>query len=212
MFPIPQDINGNVSFETQDVTDTLIFAAQGLGELAVSPFATASQVTKALLMHDLGIIRDRNGNLVAAPLGGFNATTEWAAVIGFKPELLQRKFDLGELNQEMREYVEFRSNLLLQNWDTFLQEHERALNENRDIPDGTLRRLRKRHNVLLNSISDPGVRERVLGSYNHRLRNRGIGHSQLDRQMDVFYDNLLLDVFGTFTSTDTRLIQTRNTE
>jgi hypothetical protein len=210
MFPIPQDINGNVSFEAQDVSDTLAFILRGMGELAVSPFATTSQVTKSLLMNDLGSIRDKNGNLVASPTGGFNWQTEWATAFGFKPELLQRKFDLSEINEETRKYVEFRSNMLVMNFDTFLQEHQSSLEDERDIDEDTLRQFRKRQNVLLNSITDPGVRQRVLDSFNNRLRNRD--QSQLDRQSQVYYDNMLLDVFGTYTSTDTRLIQTRDTE
>ena len=209
MFVEPQDINGNVSFEASDVSDTLAFIAQGMGELAVSPFSVTNQLNKAMLMQDLGVIRDKNGNLVAAPIGGFNWQTEWATAIGFKPELLQRKFDLSEINEETRQYVLFRSNMLVMNWDTFLQEWERARVEERDIDEDTLRRFRKRQNVLLNSISSPGVRQRVLESFNNRLVTRKQGNSQLDRQMQLFYENMLIDLAGSFTSTDTRLIQTR---
>lgn len=212
MFPVPQDINGNVSFEAQDITDTLQFIGTGGIGLATSPFATTNQVHKYMLMNDLGQIRDKNGNIVAAPVGGFNWQTEWAALIGFKPELLQRKFDLSEINEETRGYVEFRTQMLVQNWDDFLMEYQRALDDNRDMDEDTVRQLRKRHNVLLNSITDPGVRQRVLDSYNHKLRNRSTGNSQLDRQQQRFYENMLLDVHGTFTSNDTRLIQTRDTE
>jgi hypothetical protein len=209
MFVSPQDINGQVSFGAQDVSDTLAFVLRGMGELAVSPFSLTNQVTKAMLMQDLGIIRDKNGNLVAAPLGGFNRQTEWATAIGFKPELLQRKFDLSEINEETRQYVLLRSNMLVMNWDTFLQEWEKARIEDRDIDEDTLRQFRKRQNVLLNSISSPGVRQRVLESFQQRLVQRKQGNSQLDRQMQTYYENMLLDLAGEFTSSDTRLIQTR---
>ena len=209
MFAEPQDINGQVSFEAQDVTDTITFLVQGMGELAASPFGITNQATKAMLMHDLGIIRDKNGNLIAAPLEGFNWQTEWATAIGFKPELLQRKFDLSEINEESREYVQLRSNMLVMNWDTFLQEWESARVEDRDIDEDTLRRFRKRQNVLMNSISSPGVRARVLESFNRRLVTRKTGNSQLDRQMQTYYENMLLDLAGEFVSSDTRLIQTR---
>jgi hypothetical protein len=211
MFVSPQDINGQVSFEASDVTDTLAFIGRGMGELASSPFSLTNQLNKAMLMQDLGVIRDKNGNLVAAPTNGFNWQTEWATAIGFKPELLQRKFDLSEINEETRQYVLFRSNMLVMNWDTFLQEWERARVEERDLDEDTLRQFRKRQNVLLNSISSPGVRQRVLESFQNRLTQRRQGNSQLDRQMQTYYENMLLDLAGEFTSADTRLIQTRET-
>ena len=212
MFPTPQDINGNVSFEAQDILDTFQFAAKSTVDIAVSPFASTSQVQKYLLMSDLGQIRDKNGNIVAAPKGGFDPMTEIATLLGFKPELLQRKYDLSEINEETRKYVEFRTQLLVNNWDSFLQEYERARVDKRDMDEDTLRNLRKRHNVLMNSISSPGVRRRVMDSYNNKIRNRGEGNSQLDRQMQRYYENMLFDLSGTFTSSDTRLIKTRDTE
>ena len=212
MFPVPQDINGQVSFEAQDIMDTFQYLMAGSIELGTSPFASTSQVQKYMLMRDLGILRDKNNNIVAAPVGGFDWQTEIAALIGFKPELLQRKYDLSEINEETRKYVEFRTSLMVKNWQSFLQEYERARVEGRDLDEDTLRRLRKRHNVLLNSITDPGVRRRVLDSYSNKLRGMTTGNSQLDRQYEKFYENMLLDVYGTFTSTDTRLIQTRDTE
>ena len=80
------------------------------------------------------------------------------------------------------------------------------------MDEDTLRKIRKRHNVLINGVDNPGVRRKILDSYGNKLRNRKSGNSQLDRQQQKFYDNMLLDVFGTFTSTDTRLIKTRDTE
>lgn len=212
VFITPQDINGNVSFEAQDVTDTLSFLGRGMIEGIASPFSTGNQVMKYFLMRDLGAIRDKNGNLVANPREGFNWQTEWATLIGFKPELLQRKFDLSEINEETRKYVEFRTAILVNNWDSFMQEYERARVEGRDLDEDTIRMIRKRHNVLVNGISDPGVRRKVIDSYRNKLRNRKKGNAQLDRQMQQYYDNMLIDVFGTFTSTDTRLIQTRDTD
>lgn len=212
MFPIPQDINGNVSFSAQDVTDTLQFIVKGGAAVATSPFASTSQVEKYMLMRDLGQIRDTNGNIVAAPQDGFNWQTEWAALAGFKPELLQRKFDLSEINEATRKYVEFRTQMLVQNWDDFLMEYNRALEDNREMDEDVIRQLRKRHNVLLNAVSDPGVRRKILDSYGHKIRNRGVGDSQLDRQMQTYYENMLLDIHGTFTSSSTRMIQTRDTE
>lgn len=208
-FGISQDINGQVSFDGQDIQDTLLFISKGMGELALSPFATGRQIDKFMLMQDLGVLRDKNGNLVSAPLNGFNWQTEWATAMGFKPNDLQEKFDLSEINQTVRDYVRFRSNMLLLGWDDFLQDYNRARAEGRTLTEEQILRHRKRQAVLINSISDPGVRQRVRESFRQRLIGRRSGNSQLDRQQQEFYDNMVLDVAGELTSNSTRLIQTR---
>jgi len=205
---VPQDINGEVSFAPQDVTDALKFIAEGTMGVMMSPFATGNQIDKFLLMRDLGVLRDQNGNLLAAPEGGFNWQTEWATLIGFKPELLQRKFDLSSINENVRKTVEFRTSMLLEGWDSFLMDHERARREGRDLTDEELSMHRKRREVIIGSISDPGVRQQVMESFRNKLNARRTGNTQLDRQMHKFYDNMVLDISNEFTS-GTRLIQTR---
>lgn len=207
-FATPQDINGQVSFAAEDVTDTLRFMVEGARGLALSPFATGRQMDMYFLMRDLGQLRDKNGNLIAAPREGFNWQTEWATLMGFKPEILQRKFDLSTINEELRKHVEFRTTVLLEAWDSFLMDVEKARSEDRELSDDELRRHRKRRQVIVDSISDPGIRQQVMKSFRNKLTERRAGGSQIDRQMQKFYDNMVLDITSEFTG-GTRLVQTR---
>lgn len=205
-FATPQDINGQVSFSAQDVSDTLVFLLDDLSELAKSPFATGRQIDMFYLMRDLGELHDVNGQLLAKPLGGFNWQTEWATLMGLKPDLLQQKFDLSEINNSRRETIQFRTNLLLHQWDKFLLDLEAARKEGRDLTEDEIRQHQKRHNVILNSISDPQMRQKVLDSYANKIRDRRFGNSQWDRQMQEYYDNMIIDLTDTIFDSG-RLIQ-----
>jgi hypothetical protein len=163
-------------------------------------------------MQDLGVIKDKNGNVIASPIKGFNWQTEWATLMGFKPQDLQEKFDLSEINESVRKTVEFRSNMLLHAWDDFLMDYESARNEGRDLSDEVIARHRKRHEVIINSVQDQGMRRKIRDSFTQRMRNRRQGESQLDRQQQRFYDNMILDVADEAISNSTRLIQTREQE
>lgn len=206
-FSTPQDINGRVSFSAQDVSDTLRFLADDLAELAKSPFATGRQIDMFYLMRDLGQLHDTNGNLLAAPVEGFNWQTEWGTLVGFKPDLLQKKYDLSEINQTYRDTVQFRTQLLIHQWDKFLLDLEGARKEGRDLSDDEVRQHRKRHDVILNSIADPGLRQKVMESYSNKLRDRRVGGSQWDRQMQEYYDNMVIDLTGELVNDSGRLIQ-----
>jgi hypothetical protein len=208
---LPQNINGEVSFSAQDVTDALRDMASDLSELAKSPFATGRQIDMFFLMRDLGQLHDTNGNLLAAPVDGFNWQTEWATLVGFKPDILQKKYDLSEINEDYRKTVEFRAQLLLQSTDKLLLAIESARKEGRDLTEDEIRRHQKRHNIYLNSITDPGLRRKVMESYSNKLRNRRVGESQWDRQQQTFWDNMVLDLADSVFDSN-RLIQTGDEE
>jgi hypothetical protein len=210
-FAAPQDINGQVSFEAQDVSDTIRDLVHGARGLAMSPFATGRQIDMFYLMQDLGVLRDQNGNLIAAPKEGFNWQTEWATLMGFKPEELQRKFDLSSINEDRRKTIEFRTALLLEGYDMFLMDIERATKEGRELTDEEIARHSKRRNVIINSVSDPGMRRKVMESFRNRLRERRAGNTQIDRQMQQFYSNAVFDLTDSIFDSQ-RLIKTRESD
>lgn len=191
-FAVPQDINGRTDVTSQDVSDVLRRVGTDIVGLAVSPFSITNQYNKFRLMSDLGVLQDKNGNLIAAPFGGFNWKTEWGTLVGFKPELQQRKFDIGEQLQAERDYVEFRSALMLKQHDAWMMARERARRDDRELTEEELRRAETDRKVLVDSLN-PAVRRRVMQSFNRRLRGRRAGGSQLDRQMAKYWEN---DLFG----------------
>jgi hypothetical protein len=169
------------------------------------------------LMTDLGVLRDKNGSHISAPIGGYNPQTEWAALIGFKPNDLQKRFDLSEQNQAERDYVQFRSTMLLKQFDEFLMALERARVDGKDLTEEQKRQFRVDRQVQIDAL-EPEVRIKVLRSFRQRLEGRRAGNSQLDRQQQRYWDNatikLVDDGFqnpirqGTgIISDDTRIIQ-----
>lgn len=214
-FATPQDMNGETELTAQEISDGLRRMTSDVSDILTSPFAVTSQYNKFRLMQDLGILRDKNGNLVAAPSGGFNWQTEWAALVGFKPELLQKKFDISEINQEEIDYVRFRTSVLLKQWDEFLMAYNRAQTSGKPMTEEDMQKHRVDYLVGVDSLQ-PHVRKKVMDSFRRRLRERRAGNSQLDRQQQKFYDNMVIrmtdawfdDVRGrSTTSDDTRIIQ-----
>ena len=215
-FATPQDTNGETEVTMTEVSDVLRRVGTDIVGVAASPFATTSQINKFFLMRDLNSLVDKNGNEIARPIEGFNPMTEWAALIGWKPDLLQRKFDLSELNQARRDYVEFRTNMLLRQFDRFLMASNRARDEGRDLTDEELRQHRVDYLVLVDSLN-PEVRREVMKRFRGRIGRRARpGGSQLDRQQREFWDNMVIDLTDAvyddlrgkgIRSDDTRLIQ-----
>lgn len=212
----PRDINGRTNVRAQDISDVLRRTGTDIIGLAVSPFAITSQIAKAWLMHDLGAIRDKNGNIIAQPEGGFNWQTEWAAVIGFKPEALQRKFDLSEMNQARRDYVELRSNMLLIQFDKYLMAIERSRVRGVPLTVEEISQYDTDRTVLEETIR-PDARDEVLQSFRARLVDRETGGSQFQRQQREYWeknftfplaDSLLDQLRGRgITTGGTRIIQ-----
>jgi hypothetical protein len=208
-----QDINGESQITDQDVTDALRRAKRDISALATSPLATASQYSKFRYMSDLGVLPDKNGNLIAAPKGGFNPQTEWAALIGFKPNILQAKFDLSEINQNETDYVNFRVGMLMQGFDRFLMAHQRSIDDGKPLTDEELGEFQRDHEVLMGAM-DPHVRQKVLQIFGRRLSGRAFKENQYDRQMRRFWDNMIIRLTdsliadGDLTADGTRIIQT----
>ncbi len=184
----PQDMHGRTDVSATDVSDTLRSVGEDIIGFVTSPFAVTSQWNKAWLMHDLGVLRDKNGNFIAQPQGGFNLQTVWGAGFGWKPDALQRKFDLSEMNEARREYIQFRTNMLLIEFDKFLIALERARTSGVPMTEDETRRHRVKRQVLVDSLH-PDARFAVLRAFRQRLKDRRGGGSQFERQQKTYWDN-----------------------
>lgn len=210
-FARPQSIDGDVNLTGQNVTDALRRIATGVPGLLTSPLSSASQFNKFMLMRDLGVLRDKRGSLIADPANGFNRQTEWATLIGFKPEEVQRKFDMSDGNQEVKDYINFRTDMLMQETDRFLMALEEARAANKPLSQSEVAEFSRLREFLINT-TNPDVRYKVSEQFDQRFRARLAGESQMDRQIQTYYNNIILDLVGELTSEDTRLYQTRESE
>jgi hypothetical protein len=208
----PKPVDRSVNATAQDITDALTFMATDVSEIMVSPFSTASQVARFMLMRDLGVIKDTQGNTIARPIGGYNPQTEWAALIGVKPNDLQRKFDLADMNKAYEDYIDLRVNMLLRNFDEYMATVNQHVSTQTPMEQETQRLFRKRWDIIVNSIEDEGLRDKVKQRWADRLDQRLTGDSQLDRQIQTFYRNMVTELVGAHTSTGTRLVQTREND
>jgi hypothetical protein len=208
--PAPTD--GAVDAKAQDVTDSLAFFALDMGEMAVSPFSTATQLARFWLMRDMGVIKDTQGNTISAPEGGYNPQTEWAALLGIKPNDLQKKFDLADMNKAYEDAVNLRVNMLLRNFDEYMVAVDQHLDTATPFEVEAQRLFRKRWHITVDSIQDEGLREKVRERWADALERRLTGDSQLDRQIQTYYRNMVQDLVGAHTSTGTRVVQTRENE
>jgi hypothetical protein len=208
----PKPADGSVDVSSQDITDALVFFTADIGEILVSPFSTASQISRFFLMRDLGIIKDTQGNTIAKPINGYNPQTEWAGLIGIKPNDLQKKFDLADMNQAYEDAVDLRVDMLLRNFDEYMMVVNQKTEEQTPLEAEARRLYRKRWAIIVDSIQDEGLREKVRERWTQALDRRLTGDSQLDRQIQTYYRNLVTDLVGAHTSTGTRLVQTREKE
>ena len=208
----PKSTDGSVNATHQDVTDALTFFAADMGELAVSPFSTASQVSRFFMMKDLGVIKDTQGNTIANPEGGYNPQTIWAGLLGIKPNDLQRKFDLADMNKAYEDAADLRVNMLLRNFDEYMMTVNQHLENQTPFEAESQRLFRKRWSIIVDSIEDEGLRDKVRQRWGEALERRLSGDSQLDRQIQVYYKNMVTELVGAHTSEGTRLVQTRENE
>ena len=212
-FGTPMRRDGRTDLEASDVMDWAQRLVSPTSKVLLSPFASANQYAKFRLMQDLGVIRDNNGNLIAAPREGFNLQTEIATLIGFKPDLLQRKFDLSDILQAERDYVELRVNMMVKGFDEFLIAMETARVENRNLSDEELKRFRKDRELFVAGL-DPSVRQKVLERFRRRVSGRLNKDNQHDRLMRRYWENMVFRVTddlltdGNLVEDGARLIQT----
>ena len=191
---VPQDVSGQTDLTGQDVADVLLRIGENISDVALSPLSSTTQYNRYRMMTDLHQLIDRNNNVIYAPPGGFKWQTRWATLIGFKPEILQRKHDLSEMVQAKRDYVAFRSNMLMAGHDKWLMDWQRAKDSGTQLTDEELRVHEVNRQVLIDSLL-PGMRAEVMSNFQKRLRDRGKpGASQHERLMRSFMDNLNIDL------------------
>lgn len=210
-FATPQDINGQVDLTDIEILDSLRSIAMDIGTLALSPFGITSQFNKARFMYDMGVLKNKRGDIIARPKEGFNLMTEIATLIGFKPELQQLKFDLSVQNQRDREYMEWRVTLMLHGWDRFQVALEKSRQTGVPIPDDELQRFRLERSTLVDTMPFH-LRNQVMNSYQAKIRGREKG-SQLERQRQIWWKRGVVDIADGWFDPDviaenTRIIQT----
>jgi hypothetical protein len=203
-FNVPRRADGTVDITAQQVTDNLRRFVMETPELAGSWFSTTSQITKFMLMQDLGQIRNTKGQLISQ--GDHNWQTEWATLIGFKPNELQLNYDLSERNQAYTEYVRLRADMLVRESRKFLGFLAKHRQDGTTPSEEDLQEWYNRNDFLRNTIS-PDVRREVQELYESRLRAEVRGEGSLDRQMQRYWDNLMFDLSGEVPGRGGRLFQ-----
>lgn len=196
-----------MTFDEATILDVTKFLLEDVGTLLVSPLSTASQVNRFIQMQDFDRLLNRRGDVIADR--EFNLRTEIAVLLGAKPLVQDQNIIFQQMNRGGQEYIRLKTDQIMYGFDRYLIELESARVDGRDVNSATVQRHISIYDVVIESIPDDNIKLLVMKQFTDRLRARGKGETQLDRQQNRFYRNFINDLANDIIDLNTKVIQTR---
>ena len=118
-YPLPNEFD---DLTGQDILDTVGFMLSDAGELLLSPLSSASQLNRYIQMRNWNRLIDKRGGVVAggATEEQFSVGTQIAALMGAKPNVLDEKYSLQEINRNTEKFIEYNTNQIMYSFTRYI--------------------------------------------------------------------------------------------
>ena len=207
-YPLPNEFD---DLTGQDILDTVGFMLSDAGELLLSPLSSASQLNRYIQMRNWNRLIDKRGGVVAggATEEQFSVGTQIAALMGAKPNVLDEKYSLQEINRNTEKFIEYNTNQIMYSFTRYMREVAAASRAERPIDPAIIERHRLIVDVIEAGIGDVNIRKKVRKRYAERVRRWGAGEDQLSRQQNEFFQNYLHELADEISSANIKVTPTR---